>query len=70
MIGSIFREKLSFDGKQHRTKRLNEVVSIIRMISSELQAKKKPFSLSKNGFLFCGPSWARTSDQKIMSLLL
>ncbi len=41
IIGSIFPEKLSFDGEQHRTTRLNEVVSIICMISSELQGKKK-----------------------------
>jgi len=41
IIGSIFPEKLSFDGEQHRTTRLNEVVSIICMISNELQSKKK-----------------------------
>ena len=41
IIGSIFPEKLSFDGEQHRTTRVNEVVSIICLISSELESKKK-----------------------------
>jgi len=40
IIGLIFPAKLSFDGKQHRTSRLNEVVSIICMISSELEGQK------------------------------
>ncbi|TKC57150.1 recombinase family protein [Pedobacter hiemivivus] len=41
IIGSIFPEKLSFDGTQHRTTRVNEVVSIICMTSNELGSKKK-----------------------------
>ncbi len=41
IIGSIFPEKLSFDGREHRTARVNEVVSIICMVSSELEDKKK-----------------------------
>lgn len=34
IIGSIFPEKLSFDGEQHRTTRVNEAASIIYLISS------------------------------------
>lgn len=41
IIDWIFPEKLSFDGEQHRTTRLNEAVSIIYMISSKLKGKKK-----------------------------
>lgn len=41
IIGSIFPEKLSFDGEQHRTTRINEAVSIIYQISSDLESKKK-----------------------------
>lgn len=41
IIGSIFPEKLTFDGKQHRNTRLNEVASTIYLISNESQSKKK-----------------------------
>ena len=41
IIGSIFPEKLSFDGEEHRTTRINEVASIIYQISSDLESKKK-----------------------------
>ena len=41
IIGSIFPEKLSFDGTQHRTTRVNEVASLIYLISKELEDKKK-----------------------------
>ena len=41
IIGSMFPEKLSFDGAQHRTTRVNEIASTIFLISSNLQDKKK-----------------------------
>jgi site-specific DNA recombinase len=41
IIGSIFPEKLSFDGTQHRTARVNEIASIINLISNNLEGKKK-----------------------------
>ena len=47
IIGSIFPEKLSFDGEQHRTTRVNEVVSLICLTSSELERKKSGQTSSK-----------------------
>ena len=71
IIGSMFPEKLSFDGMQHRTTRINEIASITCLISKDLQSKKKVDKRRKIVFTHLGgPSWARTSDQKIMSLLL
>lgn len=37
----MFPEKLSFDGAQHRTTRVNEIASTIFLISNNLQGKKK-----------------------------
>jgi site-specific DNA recombinase len=40
IIGSIFTEKWVFDGKQHRTNKVNEVVECIYFINKELEGKK------------------------------
>lgn len=53
IIGSIFPEKLCFDETQHRPDRVNEVVSIINVISSDLQSKKK----WTNDVKTCLPTW-------------
>ncbi|WP_184471312.1 recombinase family protein [Pedobacter sp. AK013] len=53
IIGSIFPEKLSFNGKEHRTARLNNLVSLISHISSELPDKKK----WTNDVKTCLPTW-------------
>lgn len=41
LIGSIFPEKLEFDGTQYRTARINAVVATIFQINNELCNKKK-----------------------------
>ncbi|MDX3917254.1 MAG: recombinase family protein [Pseudosphingobacterium sp.] len=41
IIGSMYPENLCFDGKGHRTARLNEALSLILLINSELEAIKK-----------------------------
>jgi hypothetical protein len=41
IIGSMFPEKLTFDGFQHRTARVNEAVSFMLLINNKLQGKKK-----------------------------
>lgn len=41
IIGSIFPEKLWFDGQEHRTTRTNNIVDVIYFISRRLKSKKK-----------------------------
>ncbi len=41
IVGSIFPEKLIFEKKSYRTPRLNEVVNLINLKKSELEAQKK-----------------------------
>jgi site-specific DNA recombinase len=36
----MFPENIVFDGCQHRTKRLNEIINIISLIDRELKPKK------------------------------
>lgn len=40
IVGSIFREKLSFDGIEYRTPRLNEAAQLIYQINKKLRANK------------------------------
>jgi site-specific DNA recombinase len=40
IIGSIYPEKLCFDGNAYRTARLNEAASLIYLINNKLRAKK------------------------------
>lgn len=40
LLGSIFREKLQFDGKSYRTRRINEVAMLIYQINNELGQKR------------------------------
>ena len=40
IIGSIFPEKLVFDGTQHRTGRINEVARLIYLVNSKLDQNK------------------------------
>lgn len=40
IIGSIFHEKLCFDGTPHRTGQLNDAVSFICLINKKLKVKK------------------------------
>ncbi len=40
ILGSIFRKKLSFDGNEYRTARLNEAASLIYLMNSKLGATK------------------------------
>lgn len=55
IVGSMYPEKLHFDGQQHRTTRTNEVASSIYMISSWLKSKKRRASDEKS----CLPTWVR-----------
>jgi site-specific DNA recombinase len=55
IIGSMYPEKLSFDGTQHRTARLNEVAWIMYQIANGLEGKKKGASNDKS----CLPTWVR-----------
>ena len=40
IIGSMFPEKLTFDGFQYRTTRINEALNLILLINSKIQIKK------------------------------
>lgn len=55
IIGSMYPEKLTFDGTQHRTTKLNEVASIMYQIYSELGIKKRRASDDFS----CLPTWVR-----------
>jgi hypothetical protein len=39
-LGSIFREKLRFDGNEYLTPRLNEAAKLIYQINNKLRANK------------------------------
>ncbi|WP_345952118.1 recombinase family protein [Mucilaginibacter sp. PAMB04274] len=41
LVNSVFPGKLNFDGSTYRTARLNEVIELIYLNTSDLQAKKK-----------------------------
>ena len=45
ILGSIFPEKLTFDGVQHRTTRINELLNLIYQKNSELYGNKKGTNL-------------------------
>lgn len=47
LTGSIFPENLTFDGEEHRTTRINEVLSFIYLINNELKSKKNGQNHSK-----------------------
>ena len=55
IIGSMFPEKLHFDGHQHRTTRINEVASLISLISSNIQGVKRRARTEKSAL----PTWVR-----------
>ncbi len=55
IIGSMFPEKLHFDGHQHRTNRINKVAECIYLISSSLRAKKERARTDKSAL----PTWVR-----------
>jgi DNA invertase Pin-like site-specific DNA recombinase len=40
IIGSMFPEKIVFDGKEHRTGKLNEAMALSHLINSKLKGKK------------------------------
>ena len=46
IIGSIYPEKLVFDGFQYRTKRVNEAINLMCLIDKQLRAKKNGTSLN------------------------
>jgi site-specific DNA recombinase len=55
VVGSLFPEKLWFDGLEHRTTRLNDGARIMFQINKELRKKKRRAS-SDNSYL---PTWVR-----------
>jgi site-specific DNA recombinase len=55
IIGSMYPEKLHFDGQQHRTTRINEMVEVTYLISSALQGKKRKARTEKSVL----PTWVR-----------
>ena len=71
LIGSIFPEKVIFDGKQHRTKKLNSVLELIYNETNELRGRTKKKKGAKNSApQFSTPSGARTLDPNIKSVVL
>jgi site-specific DNA recombinase len=46
IIGSMFPEKLTFDGIQYRTTRINETINLISMIDKKIVGKKKGTNLN------------------------
>ena len=41
IIGSIFPEKLTFDGNNFRTTKVNEIITYLSLVSKDLQSKKQ-----------------------------
>ena len=47
IIGSIFPEKLTFDGNNFRTTKVNEIITYLSLVSKDLQSKKIGTNLYK-----------------------
>jgi site-specific DNA recombinase len=47
IISSMYPEKMTFDGSQHRTTRLNEAIVVFNSIKAVFEAKKKDKSAIK-----------------------
>ena len=55
MLGSIFPEKIEFDGKNYRTKSFNKMLDIIYQETKQLQGRKKKKSPQNEGDFGCVP---------------
>ena len=51
LIGSMFPEKLSFDGKIYQTKKLNRVLDAIYQQTNELRGHKKKNETNEKSFV-------------------
>ena len=51
LIGSIFPEKVQFDGKNYRTKKLNSVLDLIYQQTNELRGQHKKKRRAENSVL-------------------
>ena len=61
LIGSIFPEKVQFDGKNYRTKKLNRVLDVIYQQTNELRGYKKRNKTDENSsVLFSAQDRSRT----------
>ncbi len=49
ILGSIFPEKIEFDGKNYRTKSYNKMLDVIYKETKRLRGKNKTESLEKSG---------------------
>ena len=57
LIGSIFPEKVQFDGKNYRTKKLNRVLDLIYQQTNELRGQNKKKRRAENSVLqFSAPN--------------
>ena len=57
LIGSIFPEKVQFDGKNYRTKKLNRVLDVIYQQTNELRGQNKKKRRAENSVLqFSAPN--------------
>ena len=54
LIGSMFPEKLVFDGKSYRTKKLNRVLDVIYQQTKELRGYKNKNETNENTFVSLG----------------
>jgi protein-tyrosine phosphatase len=68
IIGSIFPEKLEFDGTQYRTARINAVVATIFQINNELCNKKNRKSDKNNHFSCVVPNTDQISKHFVEDL--
>ena len=55
LLGSIFPEKIEFDGKKYRTKSYNKMLDIIYQETKQLQGRKKKKSPQNEGDFGCVP---------------
>jgi hypothetical protein len=63
IIGSMYPEKLHFNGQQHRTNRVNEIIALIHLISNILGSKKEGQELINILVHLGAASSARTIDE-------
>jgi len=68
IIGSIYPEKLHFDGSAYRTAQTNQAAQLMFLINSKLGAKKNRTNLDLSKLVrFGSGSRTRTYDLRVMS---
>jgi site-specific DNA recombinase len=70
IISSMFPEKLTFDGFQYRTNRINEAINLMCLIDNEIKRKKKGKCLTNSNLYLQVTPWIQNSNHLLADLRL